>query len=475
MKKLFMFYFLFFLPFNLSSCGKTLEETSITNNDEHEHTWTYVPLDNSGHYKIYTCGCESEKEIFVHFDEDEDDRCDACIYNLDGLYNGSNFALGTYYLPYSSKYDPIALRFDENNMMHYIFEDENNKLESCKYDIIDGYIYIYIGKYETEKYHVFEITNYGIVLDSKKTTANLWDNNIYSGEEVIFYLEGATKELIISSTYQFANELSELPKIEKIYESYEINGNDAYAVMMDEATTAVEWSEKIIGTDYTFTYNDGSEILIYYNGAFYGLNRAYNRGYISEVDLAYLNKNHHNCEIAHSYDQGLVVLPEEQTLGDVGVILYTCTICGDTETVGIPQDFSFAFTFGFDGYYNSLTGELKNGYNYDLGVECKTTLNLTQEQLLDVYRIFYNGNINNYQDGIRASEDLMEPSFTIKITYSINYEEYNFNIYGATGVHYMSDWDEGYDFGYAYKKVLNEFIYISEEYKSLPPNQNMYD
>ena len=134
MKKIIYVLFLFLLTFNLASCGKTLEETSITN-------------------------------------------------------NGSNFTLGTYYLPYSSKYDPIALRFDENNMMHYIFEDENNKLESCNYDIIDGYIYIYIGKYETEKYHVFEITNYGIVLDSKKTTANLWDNNIYRGEEVIFYLE----------------------------------------------------------------------------------------------------------------------------------------------------------------------------------------------------------------------------------------------------------------------------------------------
>ena len=492
----FRYIFIFVLLFIISACNKTetkepekslLEdeqtiikteniETNIpTKSDIHEHTYTHVATNQKGHLKLYTCGCESTQEVFPHVDEDLDNRCDLCVFNLTGYYNGENFTIGTYYFPYSVKYQPIALRFDENNVYYFIYEDANQNTSGYKYEIIDGYIYMYIGRNETEKSYVFKITDYGIVLDSKKTTANLWDSNIYRGEAVIFYLEGTSAETIISTTYQVINEYEEMPEIQKIYDSYEINGNTAYAVMMKVAAVAAEWADKIYGTDYTFTYTDGREIEIYYKNAFYDLNTAYDRGCITLDDLEKLNENHHDCEIAHSYDEGVVVLPTTQTPGDVGSILYTCTICGETETVGLPQEFSFSLTFGFDGYYNSLTGELRNGYNFDLDTKCETTLFFTDEELLDICRILYNGNITNYQENIHVSEDMMDPSFDIRISYSINYQEYSFSIFGASDLSYLSDWEVGYELAVAYTKVVKDYIKNSEEFKSLPPNQQVYE
>ncbi len=187
-----------------------------------------------------------------------------------------------------------------------------------------------------------------------------------------------------------------------------------------------------------------------------------------------LNEKHNTCSKDHSYDDGIVILPLEQTPDDVGEILYTCNTCGHIQTIGIPQMFSFTCTFGFDGYYNSETGELRNGYNHDLDVECKTTLFLEQEELLNIYRIFLNGKLFDIKQNFSVGEDLIEPSYTIKISYVINGETVNFKIWGASYISYK-EWESHSLFGNAYYKVLNDFIFNREEYKSLPPNQNLYE
>lgn len=63
------------------------------------------------------------------------------------------------------------------------------------------------------------------------------------------------------------------------------------------------------------------------------------------------------------------------------IVLLICVFClvsCDTNMTSLqhemPEDFSFTLTFGFDGYYDSKTDILKNGYNYDFDCECKTTL-----------------------------------------------------------------------------------------------------
>lgn len=136
--------------------------------------------------------------------------------------------------------------------------------------------------------------------------------------------------------------------------------------------------------------------------------------------------------------------------------------------------FAFTCTFGFDGYYNSETGELRNGYNYDLDVECKTTLFQKQEELLNIYRILLNGKLFDIKQDFSVSEDLIEPSYTIKISYKVNDVTINFKIYGASYISY-NEWEVNSEFGYAYYKVLNDYILNSEEYKSLPVNQNKYE
>ena len=180
------------------------------------------------------------------------------------------------------------------------------------------------------------------------------------------------------------------------------------------------------------------------------------------------------CGVNHSYNDGVYVAPIEPTPGDVGDMLYICSVCGHEEIVSLPQVFSFTITFGFDGYYNSETSELRNGYNEELNVECKTILKLSDEELYKIYGIFYIGSIIDNTNDINASEDLIEPSYTIKISYSINYEERNFNIYGASYID-IEEWQEGYNIGYAYYKVLKDYILSSEEYKNLPPNTNLYE
>ena len=188
----------------------------------------------------------------------------------------------------------------------------------------------------------------------------------------------------------------------------------------------------------------------------------------------YKLKDNNTCSVNHIYNEGTYIPPIEQTPGDVGDMLYTCSVCEYEEIVNLPQVFSFAITFGFDGYYNSSTGELRNGYNEELNVECKTTLHLTNEELYKIYGIFYLGSIINNTNNINVSEDLIEPSYTIKISYSINYEERNFNIYGASYID-IEEWQEGYNIGNAYYKVLKDYILCSEEYKNLPPNTNLYE
>lgn len=140
----------------------------------------------------------------------------------------------------------------------------------------------------------------------------------------------------------------------------------------------------------------------------------------------------------------------------------------------MPEDFSFTLTFGFDGYYDSKTGILKNGYNYDLDCECKTTLIFDEEELKEIYSIFLDGSIDRWEEELTVSEDLVEPLYDIEISFTADGETINIKIYGASFIG-LDEWNSCVRLGKAYYKIVNKYIKNSEEYKSLPPNQNMYD
>lgn len=140
----------------------------------------------------------------------------------------------------------------------------------------------------------------------------------------------------------------------------------------------------------------------------------------------------------------------------------------------MPEDFSFSLTFGFDGYYDSKTCILKDGYNYDLDCECKTTLIFDEDELKEIYSIFLEGSIDRWEEELIVSEELVFPSYVIKISFTADGKTENIKIYGASFIE-LAEWDNSVRLGKAYYKIVNEYIKSSEEYKSLPPNQNMYD
>ena len=56
------------------------------NEEEHEHTITYVSAGESGHFENYTCGCPHDHGAVPHYDEDIDLICDACGYDMNEDY-----------------------------------------------------------------------------------------------------------------------------------------------------------------------------------------------------------------------------------------------------------------------------------------------------------------------------------------------------------------------------------------------------
>ena len=383
--------------------------------------------------------------------------------------------LGTYYLPYLTKYHPISLTFDENGNYSHNYKNEN-ETERGRYEIVDGKIIL-----EAEdgsrfyKYRIYDnrIVLEGFVYDKEKLDGNLWGY----GMPFVLFLPGVSESDIISATVMEYNGLDTPPAIE-IYGEYDYKNNDrfnsfdqkAYAFMLSKSDGGEPHSDRITSTNYTFTYADERDILVYAEGELLSLDIAYLQKIITEDDLLALLSNHSDCNIAHSYNEGEIV----QNLSGVEEILYTCTLCGAEKTVGMPEDFAFTLTFGFDGYYNSETGHMENGYNYTLDTKCETTMQLTRSELLDIYRIFYNGELFDITENFAVSDIWADPSYLIEISYKVEGIETGFKISGASYGTYK-DWEVHPEFGYAYEKVVEDYILSSEEYNSMPPNENAYD
>ena len=383
--------------------------------------------------------------------------------------------IGTYYLPYLTRHRPISLTFDKNgNYSHnYINEKEN---ERGKYEIVDGKIILEAE--DGSRFYKYRIYGNRIVLEGFAYKKDKLDGNLWRyGTPTVLFLPGVSESDIISATVMEYNGLDTPPAVE-IYGEYDYTNNEAfnkldhkaYAFMMSEGAGGEPHGDRITSTNYTFTYADGRDILVYAEGKLLSLDVAYLRQIFTEDDLLALLVNHSDCNIAHSYNDGVIV----QNLSGVEVILYTCTLCGATKTVEMPEDFAFTLTFGFDGSYNSETGYLENGYNYTLNTKCETEMHLTRSELLDIYRLFYNGEIFDITANFVATDIMAEPSYVIKISYRIDGKENSFEIYEASYGTYR-DWILHSEFGYAYEKVVEDYILSSEEFKSMPKNENLYE
>ena len=421
---------------------------------------------------IFVCvfaivGCNEELHSH-HFDFNGNGKCDLCMKDM-----FPELVIGTYYLPYESRYNPTSITFFDNGKCTIAFSNEDKEAYHRNYWIEDGKVYLDIET--APKVHVFTILENALVFDPVLSTANLWDTMALRGP-VIYFLPDVSREEILGTTVMVDQGLDSIPSIEKIYAEYKIGNRynddlaDGYAFIIGGETTKSPWQDKILGTEYTFNYPDSREILVYTQGVLLTLTEAYSKEQISLELIAEINTYYCSCENSHSFDEGVIT----QNASGKYEILYTCKQCYLTTTATLPESFSFSLTWGFDGYYNSETGVLKNGYNYDLDQACETTLILDQNELMNIYRILYNGNMLDIKNNISVSNQFPSPSYTIKISYTVNGETVEFKIYGASYISY-SEWSVYPEFGYAYYKVIADYITSSEEYKELPPNQNLYE
>ena len=495
MKKILLCIIIVFLVLSLSACrdidsfsddsNNELSNSTDKNNNEkptdsnnsytdpnvncsplNHHFYDYDVNDKTHLYRCFTCGDDTDGVAEEHYDFDGDNQCDACSYFLGTTIN--KLKIGTYYFPFESKYDPISLTFYENGRCKANYVEGSTKKYECNYYVEDGYVYLDIST--AEKYHVFKITSFGLVLDFHKTTASLW-HSFWDYMPVIFFNPGVSIKDKLSLTVMSDRNLDFMPEILTIYGDYEITTEynttlEAIAFSVDANRNGLPWTDKVLDTDITFAYPDSREILVYIQGALYTLSEAVDKDYIDIDILESLNKEFKNCKIAHSYNNGEIFQNEK--------IKYTCKTCGNYYFVELPEEFSFRLTFGFDGIYDSESGYLANGHNYDVGKKCETTLIFDRNELMDIYRVFYNGNFWNIKDTVRASDQVVMPSYNIKFSYTIDGETVDAVIYGASYLSY-TEWDIYQEFAHAYMTVVDEYIKSSEEFKSMPPNQNMYD
>lgn len=141
----------------------------------------------------------------------------------------------------------------------------------------------------------------------------------------------------------------------------------------------------------------------------------------------------------------------------------------------MPEDFSFSIYWGFDGEYDSNTKVLSNGFNYDLNIECKTELELSNEQLQEVYEIIKKAKIDIFDEVIKTKHEIGIPSSDLKITISYGNEKYTVTLLNSYLNDDMDKYINGKQVGKAIKQIVENYIISSDEYKSLPENQLLYD
>lgn len=141
----------------------------------------------------------------------------------------------------------------------------------------------------------------------------------------------------------------------------------------------------------------------------------------------------------------------------------------------MPEDFSFSIGWGYDAKYDSKTKLLSNGYNFDMEKACVTELELGEEDLEEIYHIIRKSRIEKYDEVLHPKfvDRLPSADFRLTITYAdIKYSVRIENTYLSDN---MMFYKEGKGIARAIRKIINDYIINTEEYKSLPENQLVYD
>ena len=140
----------------------------------------------------------------------------------------NDLTMGTYYLPYSLRSEPISLTFYENGRFEAKYPDDAEGPYCNSYRVKDGQVILAIEN--PEKSHVFTILENALVFDHKASTANLWDSLALT-REVIYFLPDVSESDILATTVMAENDWAVLPEIGKIYGKYQHTvGSNTYDV-----------------------------------------------------------------------------------------------------------------------------------------------------------------------------------------------------------------------------------------------------
>lgn len=350
-------------------CGYTIEEYHT------EHTWTCTPAGAVGHYTTYTCGCPSEEGTTQHYDEDEDNKCDACEYplimfDIEWLYSDTHH----WYLPEGEEVFGIVYGYGE-----HIDDDNNNRCDICDYLMIspdeipttyivshisNGVDYVvpsaisldkkdntftyffsaissYIGQgtfeYKDgllilesnvdEQTWVFKVVDKALVYDWSLSDGHLWFINVPENTNLTYFLLDTTEEEKIRTMVKINNELRPMGPNDKVYTSFEKEFGLATAFLLSKDAEVV-WSETVAGVK--FTYYDSGQMYIYYNGLIYTLSEAYENGVLTVEDLVDIAKVYsENCKLGHSWDKGYF---DYKVPTGEKYFVQTCLVCGETKS-----------------------------------------------------------------------------------------------------------------------------------------------
>ena len=101
------------------------------NEEEHEHTITYVSAGESGHFENYTCGCPHDHGAVPHYDDNIDLICDACGYVMP-----EHEHTGKWYKNETIHVYEYTCGCENNDIAeHHVYGDDNGSCVICGYVI----------------------------------------------------------------------------------------------------------------------------------------------------------------------------------------------------------------------------------------------------------------------------------------------------------------------------------------------------
>lgn len=158
-------------------CGYNMIE-SHTN-----HEWNYIPDGENGHFKNYTCGCPSEEGTTSHYDENEDNLCDACGYELSANLDDNTFS-----------FEELS---DISNQINI------DKIKKIKFDYSNDTIAILTMNKVTEIVNRDQLTSVSNFIKNTKFTLATDSYDGVGTYKITLYDENGSFEFYLSSRYEY--------------------------------------------------------------------------------------------------------------------------------------------------------------------------------------------------------------------------------------------------------------------------------